>query len=294
MKTNFEHYLEEKKDVFLKELGRYIHDLDIPNRLKESMIYSLEAGGKRIRPILLMASNEAYNSCPNKIYSSAVALEMIHTYSLIHDDLPAMDNDDYRRGKLTNHKQFDEATAILAGDGLLTYSFSIIADDPNLTDQEKVHIIQKLSKASGPQGMVAGQILDMEAEQTPVNLTSLENIHALKTGELLSFAVEIGAYLGEATKEELQYLNEFSYYLGLIFQVQDDLLDEFGDPEKLGKPVGSDVGNDKSTYPKLLTAEGAVAKKSEYLKLAENALSQAHAGDSTLAKLMNYISKRDR
>ncbi|HLR01363.1 MAG TPA: farnesyl diphosphate synthase [Virgibacillus sp.] len=294
MKTNFEHYLEQKKDVFLNELGRYIHDLNIPSRLKDSMIYSLEAGGKRIRPILLMASNEAYESRPEKIYSSAVALEMIHTYSLIHDDLPAMDNDDYRRGKLTNHKQFDEATAILAGDGLLTYSFSIIANDPNLADHEKVHIIQMLSKASGPEGMVAGQVLDMEAEQSPVNLTGLEEIHALKTGELLSFAVEIGAYLGDATEEELQYLKEFSYYLGLIFQVQDDLLDEFGDPEKLGKPVGSDVGNDKSTYPKLLTPEGAISKKTEYLERAESALLKAHAADSALAKLMNYISKRDR
>src|SRR5699024_948467 len=292
--NSIHNYMSDVKEKIEQEMKRALTDVNAPANLKSSMQYSLLAGGKRLRPILMMASYHTFQSQSDKVLKSAVALEMIHTYSLIHDDLPAMDNDDYRRGKLTNHKQFDEATAILAGDGLLTYSFSIIADDPNLTDQEKVHIIQKLSKASGPQGMVAGQILDMEAEQTPVNLTSLENIHALKTGELLSFAVEIGAYLGEATKEELQYLNEFSYYLGLIFQVQDDLLDEFGDPEKLGKPGGSDVGNDKSTYPKLLTAEGAVAKKSEYLKLAENALSQAHAGDSTLAKLMNYISKRDR
>src|SRR5699024_4392319 len=291
---NFEHYLEQKKDVFLNELGRYIHDLNIPSRLKDSMIYSLEAGGKRIRPILLMASNEAYERRPEKIYSSAVALEMIHTYSLIHDDIPAMDNDDYRRGKLTNHKVFDEATAILAGDALLTYSFEIISSDPHLSDSEKVEIIKHLSRASGPKGMVGGQILDMEAENNPVTLSELEEIHTLKTGELLKFAIYSGAYLGNATKEQLYYLNDFAYYLGLILQVQDDILDVTGDPDKLGKPLGSDEDNQKSTYPKLLGTNGAYDHKQQYVLKAKEALLKASAADSYLMALTDHFSQRDQ
>src|SRR5690625_4325257 len=190
MNENFEQYLARYKQLIDKMSVKEIEQLNIPDNLKASMVYSLQAGGKRIRPLLLFASYQAYEEDIDKVLLTAVALEMIHTYSLIHDDLPAMDDDDLRRGKPTNHKVFDEATAILAGDALLTYSFEIISDDPLLTDMEKVHLIRLLSQASGPKGMVAGQILDMEAENIPVTLEKLENIHELKTGQLLTFAIE--------------------------------------------------------------------------------------------------------
>ncbi|WLV23523.1 polyprenyl synthetase family protein [Aciduricibacillus chroicocephali] len=286
-------FMEEQKVMLLQEMDDVLGRLDIPNNLKDSMAYSLQAGGKRLRPVLLAASNAAYDSNPKKIQSSALALEMIHTYSLIHDDLPAMDDDDYRRGKLTNHKKFDEATAILAGDALLTYSFELIAGDPELSDTEKVQLIKMLASASGPEGMVAGQILDMEAERKPASLAELERIHALKTGALLEFAIHAGAYLGKASAEQLSHLKEFAHYLGLIFQVQDDLLDVTGDPEKLGKPVGSDVANEKSTYPKLLGLDGAEEMKEIYVQKAKTALVEAGAADSYLMLLIDHISRRD-
>src|SRR5690625_7148644 len=216
--------MESRIKMFNEELIHFIQTLEIPPQLKESMLYSIKAGGKRVRPLLVMASYEAYRKDVKKTIHTSAALEMIHTYSLIHDDLPAMDNDDYRRGKLTNHKVFDEATAIFAVDALLKYSFEIISSDPHLSDSEKVELIKYLSRASGPKGMVGGQILDMKAENNPVILSELEEIHTLKTGELLKFAIYSGAYLGDATKEQLYYLHDFAYYLGLIFQVQDDIL----------------------------------------------------------------------
>lgn len=293
MEGKLKAYIESKLHLIQAEITKHFHQIDIPENLKKSMLYSLEAGGKRLRPILMLASFEAYSSQVEKIFSSAVALEMIHTYSLIHDDLPAMDDDDFRRGLPTNHRAFDEATAILAGDALLTYSFEIITNDPLLTDKEKVWIVQLLSRASGPSGMVAGQLLDMEAENKQVSLEQLERIHKLKTGELLRFAVTAGAYLGNATKEQITHLEKFSYYLGLIFQVQDDILDVMGDTVKLGKTVGSDESNNKSTYPKLLGLEGAIAKKKHYTEQAKELLKQANADTSRLSELTDYVSQRD-
>lgn len=293
MQVALNDYIDLKRQAIIKEINCVFIKQDIPDRLKQSMKYSLKAGGKRIRPILVMASNKAYNECKEKVINIAIALEMIHTYSLIHDDLPAMDDDDLRRGKLTNHRKFDEATAILAGDALLTYSFELIADDAHLTDIEKVRVISDLSKASGPKGMVAGQMLDTEAEDIKVDLEALERIHHLKTGALLEFAITSGAFIGGATEEELMHLKRFSYYLGLIFQVQDDLLDVFGDEEKIGKPVGSDLENEKSTYPKLLGIEGAEAKKLDYVKKAKESLRKANADESYLMDLTELISERD-
>nr|WP_285844525.1 farnesyl diphosphate synthase [Oceanobacillus profundus] len=275
------------------EFDRYLRNLNMHSRLKESMLYSLEAGGKRLRPILMIASYEAYGQQIKKVLSAATALEMIHTYSLVHDDLPAMDDDDYRRGKPTNHKMFDEATAILAGDALLTFSFELIANDPLLTAEEKVSLIQMLASCSGPTGMVGGQILDMEAENRPISIEEMERIHALKTGELVRSAILSGAMLGKATEEQLEHLTTFAYYLGLIFQVQDDILDVTGDEEKLGKPVGSDEDNQKSTYPKLLGIKGAMKQKEAYVEKAKEALQKAGAANSVLMDLTDYFSNRD-
>ncbi|MBC5637165.1 polyprenyl synthetase family protein [Ornithinibacillus sp. BX22] len=293
MGTLLKNYIETNQKVFHEELTKHVRQLDIPTSLKKSMLYSLEAGGKRLRPILLLASFEAYASNVEKTYRTASALEMIHTYSLIHDDLPAMDDDDYRRGLLTNHKVFGEATAILAGDALLTFSFEMITNDALLSNSEKVYLIQLLAQASGPTGMVAGQILDMEAENQTVTIEMLEKIHALKTGELLRFAVTAGAYLGNATKEQISYLQDFAHYLGLIFQVQDDILDVTGDEQKLGKAVGSDESNNKSTYPKLLGLDGAIEMKKHYIEKAKELLKKANADTSRLADLTDYFSERD-
>lgn len=292
--ANITEYINENRKIIENETKQYFEKLSVPQNLKDSMLYSLEAGGKRLRPVLLIASFEAYDIDYQKALSAAVALEMIHTYSLIHDDLPAMDDDDYRRGKLTNHKVFDEATAILAGDALLTYSFEIISKDIQLEDHEKVEIIKMLTSCSGPAGMVGGQILDMEAENRPVTLQQLEEIHALKTGKLLTFAVHAGAYLGNADKKQLDHLQQFAHYLGLIFQVQDDILDVIGDEEKLGKRVGSDEGNQKSTYPKLLGLEGAMEQKKYYEKQAKKALEDANAEHSKLMDLVDFISNRNQ
>ncbi|MFA1821581.1 polyprenyl synthetase family protein [Virgibacillus oceani] len=293
MQVNLNDYINRCQEIIQKELTRHLKQLDVPENLKDAMLYSVEAGGKRLRPILLIASYEHYGSNIKKVMSSAIAIELIHTYSLIHDDLPAMDNDDFRRGKPTNHKVFDEATAILAGDALLTYSFEIIAEDNNLHDFEKVELIKKLSMAAGPSGMVAGQIMDMGAENNPIKLQQLETIHELKTGELLTYSVYAGAFLGQATDEELIYLEEFAYYLGLIFQVQDDILDVTGDPEKLGKPTGSDENNNKSTYPNLLGLDGAIKHKEMYVQKAMEALKKANAQSSYLMELIDHFSQRD-
>nr|WP_029329087.1 farnesyl diphosphate synthase [Lentibacillus jeotgali] len=293
MQQDLNNVINTTREKIQQELTRHLHQLDIPLQLKNSMIYSAEAGGKRLRPVLLMASFNAYSNDINKVLSSAVALELVHTYSLIHDDLPAMDDDDLRRGHPTNHIKFDEATAILAGDGLLTFSFELIANDPQLTDKQKVQLIQLLSKVSGPKGMVAGQIRDMEAEKKAVTLEELETIHTLKTGELFRFAIRSGAYLGEATQEQIAHLDKFAHYLGLIFQVQDDILDVTGDAEKIGKPVGSDEANEKNTYVKLLGIEGAVEKKDYYVGRAKKELSAANADASYLMALVDYFSNRD-
>ena len=294
MSLTIHEYIQKGKLEIESELKQLLKDKSIPERLHESMKYSLFAGGKRLRPILLFASYDTFATNTKKAYRTAAALEMIHTYSLIHDDLPAMDDDDYRRGELTNHKKFDEATAILAGDGLLTYSFEMITDDPLLTNEEKVFIIQQLATAAGPEGMVAGQVLDIEGETQTLTLEQLEKIHELKTGRLINFAIVAGAYLADVKDERLNYLKEFAHYLGLIFQVQDDILDVIGDPEKLGKPVGSDVDNEKSTYPNLLGLEGAIRQKEIYEEKAKEALEKANVDENSyLLELLRYFSERD-
>ncbi|MUV39683.1 Dimethylallyltranstransferase [Lentibacillus sp. JNUCC-1] len=293
MTASLETFMARYKKTIESVMNGYLNELDVPKELKDSMRYSIEAGGKRIRPLLLMASYLAYKRDVEITYSSAAALEFIHTYSLIHDDLPAMDDDNLRRGKPTNHIVFNEATAILAGDALLTSSFELISKDESLSNSQKQYLIGLLSETSGPKGMVAGQILDMQAEEQQVSLVELEQIHTLKTGELLRFAVTAGAYLAGATNEQLEDLKLFAHYIGLIFQVQDDILDVVGDETKLGKPIQSDTANLKSTYPLLLGIEGAIEQKKAYVKQAKEALHRAGVADSYLAELTDYFSDRD-
>lgn len=293
MVTILSDYIASSQLFVNQAIIQTIEDMQIPSTLKNSMLYSIKAGGKRIRPILMIASAEAFGGKKEDVLQVAIALELIHTYSLIHDDLPAMDDDELRRGQPTNHIQFDEATAILAGDALLTVAFQIITEAENLSAEQKVTVINRLSIASGSVGMVAGQILDLEAEEKQVSLSELEQIHRLKTGELLIFAVEMGAYLAGASQIQIDAVKQYGHYIGLIFQIQDDILDVEGVQAKLGKQVGSDQSNEKSTYPKLLGIDGAVKAKEENIALANQALTEANISKSTLASLIDYLSNRD-
>ncbi|WLR46313.1 polyprenyl synthetase family protein [Halobacillus litoralis] len=286
-------YLTEKRQRINQQLEMLVRDYTVSGRLQDSMLYSIHAGGKRLRPILLMATAQAFRVPEERVMGVASALEMVHTYSLIHDDLPAMDDDDLRRGKPTNHKRFDEATAILAGDALLTLSSQVISEDEGLSDSDRVYLVRELTKASGARGMVEGQMQDMLSEGAEISLEALENIHRNKTGQLLRFSILAGAYLGGASEEVLEEMTEMAEALGLLFQIQDDILDVTGDSEVIGKPAGSDEGNHKSTYPQLLGLDGAIAQKDKYVQKAQQALKNAGVEGTTLSELIHYLSTRD-
>ena len=280
----------EQVDQYLLEA---IRTQPLTDSLKESMLYSLEAGGKRVRPMLLLAVLDEFGVPLEKGLDAACALEYIHTYSLIHDDLPAMDNDDLRRGKPTNHIVYGEATAILAGDALLTEAFRLISSSNQYTDSQKVALITLLSEAAGAAGMVGGQLMDMEAEGQLVELEHLQKIHALKTGALLRFSIEAGALLANVQLEEKKELMTYAHALGILFQVQDDILDVTSDSASLGKTAGKDEAANKSTYPALLTLEGAIAERDRYHKEAAGALTAIGKQDGLLKSFADYISYRE-
>lgn len=290
---HFSDYLNERKAAIDRILPTLINRLNAPNVLKESMIYSLNAGGKRLRPILLLATTEAFG-CEDEVgLAVACAIEMIHTYSLIHDDLPAMDDDDLRRGKPTNHKVFGEATAILAGDALLTESFRVIAEADGIDMEKKLRLIAGLAKAAGAEGMVGGQVADMEAEGKRLEVEELEYIHLHKTGKLLAFSITAGAILADAAPEKVKSLEQFAIHLGLAFQIKDDILDVEGNESVIGKPVGSDSSNQKSTYPNLLGLSQAKIKCSTHLASAKKYLLEAGIKHQLLEQISDYIVNRD-
>ncbi|VEF47846.1 polyprenyl synthetase [Bacillus freudenreichii] len=292
MTSNLEDFMEKHKKILNKKLLASVSALDAPPVLKEAMAYSLEAGGKRIRPLLLFAVIDSFGKNPEIGLSTASALEMIHTYSLIHDDLPSMDNDDLRRGKPTNHKVFGEAMAILAGDGLLTYSIQLIAEDKNLQADQKVELLQLLSQCAGPEGMVGGQVADMEGENKELGLDDLEYIHTHKTGKLLTFSVLAGAIIGGADSSQMDWFKHFSHHLGLSFQISDDILDVTGDEELMGKPVGSDTGRHKSTYPSVLTLKGAQEQLARHIEEAKTALRQTNLNTGILDQITDLVADR--
>ncbi|CAM2361421.1 polyprenyl synthetase family protein [Listeria seeligeri] len=286
-------FLEHYKKVVDESLLTEINKRNIEPKLKESMLYSVQAGGKRIRPMLVFATLQALQVDPMSGVKVATALEMIHTYSLIHDDLPAMDNDDYRRGKWTNHKVYGDATAILAGDALLTLAFSILAEDENLSFETRIGLINQISFSSGAEGMVGGQQADMEAENKQVTLAELTSIHARKTGELLIFAVTSAAKIAEASIEQTKRLRIFAENIGVGFQISDDILDVIGDETKMGKKTGVDAFMNKSTYPELLTLDGAKSALNEHISIAKSALSGHGFDDEILLKLADLIALRE-
>ncbi|RAI82056.1 polyprenyl synthetase family protein [Macrococcoides caseolyticum subsp. hominis] len=262
-------------------------------RLFDSMHYSLSAGGKRIRPLFVLTTIDSLGGNAVDGLSFGVALEMIHTYSLIHDDLPAMDNDDYRRGKLTNHKHFDEATAILAGDALLTDSFRMITESKFDADI-KLPLISLLSEAAGSKGMVYGQMLDMEGEHQTLGLNQMEQVHSYKTGELIRAAFVAAGIIMKLSDEKMQLLDQIGRNVGLMFQIQDDILDVEGSFEEIGKPVGSDVENDKSTYVSLLGLEQSKALLKEKFEHTEKLVQALRPVNDGLLQLIRFIIERNK
>lgn len=271
-----ENQLPVLDEAILKSVDQFGHAQ--PGQLKESMVYSLNTGGKRIRPMLLLATLKALNVDIQSGLNTAIALEYIHTYSLIHDDLPAMDNDDYRRGKLTNHKAFDEATAILAGDSLLTDSFALIANDSKIENtQTKVNLIAELSKAAGSTGMIAGQILDVDSEGKQINLRTLQDIHKHKTGELIRYAIFAGGQIAQASSEVAALLDDFAWTYGIAYQIQNDLQEVIWTDEARGKFNHSDADLDKNTYPSLMGTNGALRALSDKIESCKSLLNQIQA-----------------
>ncbi|TDL34631.1 polyprenyl synthetase family protein [Jeotgalibacillus sp. S-D1] len=287
LKTFIDTYKEQIENTMYEE----IENLNAPISLIKAMEYSLRAGGKRIRPILVLATMEAFGrNCQNGL-KVAAGLEMIHTYSLIHDDLPSMDDDDLRRGKPTNHKVFGEAQAILAGDALLTHSFYLIATS-ELTAEQRVNLITELSLSAGAEGMVGGQVADIEGEDMVLTPQELESIHQRKTGRLLEFSVLAGGIMSGADDIQQAKLKEYAKHIGLAFQIRDDILDVEGEEEEIGKPVGSDESRNKSTYPALLGMEGAKQKLSSHLTFAKDALQDLPLQNDYLTLIADMIVQR--
>ena len=265
-------YLEEKKQFVERALNQSL-PIDKPAKIYEAMRYSLLAGGKRLRPILCLATVVLLGKNEEIAIPTACALEMIHTMSLIHDDLPAMDNDDYRRGRLTNHKVYGEDIAILAGDGLLAYAFEYVAEKTqNVSADKIVKVLGILGKAVGANGLVGGQVMDLDCEgKSDVTANTLSFIHRRKTGALLEACVSSGAVLAGATEDDLQRLSIYAQNIGLAFQIIDDILDVTATSEELGKTAGKDISAQKATYPKIWGLETSRRKAQE---LIENAIAQ--------------------
>ncbi|MBP3309732.1 MAG: polyprenyl synthetase family protein [Ruminococcus sp.] len=256
-KDKFAEYIEYTESN-LKKYNALTESESAQKNLIDAMNYSLEAGGKRIRPVLVYAFTEAFGGDYRSAAAPASAIEMIHTFSLIHDDLPAMDNDDFRRGKPSCHKAFGEAMAILAGDALSVLPFEIISDDKTLSDAQKVKIISVLSKAVGRNGMIGGQVIDMENEQRDdVYEANLRNMYRHKTGELIAVSCVMGCICAGADENSIKIAADYGYKLGLAFQIIDDILDVTSTTEELGKPVGSDAEENKTTFVTLYGIEKA-------------------------------------
>lgn len=255
--NDFQVYLKEKTDFFETELKKELKELSYPETIAKGMEYAILNGGKRLRPFLLFSTLELLNQNIEKGVKSAIALEMIHSYSLVHDDLPALDNDDYRRGKLTTHKVFGEAEGILIGDSLLTYAFYVLSQKnlELLSSKQIVNIISKTSEYAGIDGMIGGQMIDIQSENKKIDLETLKYIHSHKTGKLIKLPIEIACIIANLEKDKREVLEEYADLIGLAFQVKDDILDVEGTFEDLGKPVGSDVDLHKATYPSILGME---------------------------------------
>ena len=286
-------FLETSKQSIEQWLSTVLHS-PIPeyNRLYEAMNYSLLQGGKRIRPILTKAVLEAMKVDASLYKEFLCALECIHTYSLIHDDLPAMDNDDYRRGNLTNHKVYGDGMAILAGDGLLTYAFQLCSENTTASAEQKIKAIQCLATAAGPEGMVGGQAFDLLSEGKHIPLEELKILHSGKTGALFNAAIELGLILSNADQAKYAAYMTYANCLGLLFQITDDILDVTGTIEELGKTPGSDIRQDKSTYVSLLGLDEARNEAHAVAQKAHAALATIEDDTHILSAIIDYLMDR--
>ena len=295
---DFQVYLKEKTDFFETELKKELQELSYPETIAKGMEYAVLNGGKRLRPFLLFVTLELLNENINKGVKSAIALEMIHSYSLVHDDLPALDNDDYRRGKLTTHKVFGEAEGILIGDSLLTYAFYVLSQKnlELLSSEQIINIISKTSEYAGINGMIGGQMIDIESENRKIDLETLKYIHSHKTGKLIKLPIEIACIIANVEKDKREVLEEYADLIGLAFQVKDDILDVEGTFEELGKPVGSDIDLHKATYPSILGMEESKKILNDTVEKAKEIIKNkfGEKKGEILISLADFIKNRNK
>lgn len=292
---NIQEYLQKRKALIDSSLAEYLPSVEeIPGTIHQAMHYSVFAGGKRLRPILVMASAEAVGGDGIKVLPAACALEMIHTYSLIHDDLPAMDDDDFRRGKPTNHKVFGEAMAILAGDALLTHAFGLLSSCSGVFAPEKVNlVISEVAEAAGTLGMVGGQVLDIQSEGCEISGDDLYNIYIRKTAALFVAALRCGAILSNCNERQLEVLTAYGRHLGLAFQITDDILDITGNTAVLGKNVGSDVRKKKATFPQIYGLERSKKIAREESLRAVEIIEELGRDAEPLQYIVRFLASRD-
>lgn len=292
MRDSFSDELKNKCEMVNTFLHDYLRIIECPQKIVyEAMAYSLFAGGKRIRPILMIEVCKMCGGNVEQVIPFAVAMEMIHTYSLIHDDLPAMDDDDLRRGMPTNHVKFGYANAILAGDGLLNMAFEIMSNAKNVSPEKILSAIKEISFSSGTKGMIGGQIIDIAGCN---NIDELKFMYSLKTGAIIKSSCVVGAIISNATHEQIMHVRNFADYLGLAFQIQDDVLDVLGDVEVLGKPIGSDEQQNKNTFVTLLGLEKSKELMIEYYNKAVDELKTFGESADFLENLTQYLMLRDR
>jgi len=296
--TNFLERLQVYQKSVETALNRWLPEPSVqPEKLHEAMRYSVLGNGKRIRPVILYATGEAFGIDLSALDGPACAVEIIHAYSLIHDDLPAMDDDDLRRGRPTCHKAYDDATAILAGDALQALSFHILAHDPDIqvNDQQRLSMIETLAIASGSRGMAGGQAIDLASVGISLTIAELENMHIHKTGALIRASAELGALaVDNVDPELLSRISQYSKCIGLAFQIKDDILDIESDTETLGKPQGSDIAMNKPTYPNLLGMDGAKKAANDLYNEALECLEAFDKKADMLRAIADYIVKRDK
>lgn len=285
--------LKEQTEFIDSYLDKYLAEKQNPqNIIYKAMRYSVFAGGKRLRPILMINVCKICGGDVNEVIPFACALEMIHTYSLIHDDLPSMDNDDLRRGMPTSHIKYGEAIAILAGDALLNKAFEIVSEYDGENMKRAMRAINMLAVSSGTEGMIGGQIVDMESENRDITLEELQYLYLNKTGAIIRSACNIGALMGGANEVQIKAVDEFAQKLGVAFQIQDDVLDVVGTQEELGKPIGSDVQENKNTYVKLVGLEKSKKMATKYSDDAKNALSVFGEKAEFIIGLTDYLTNR--
>lgn len=293
----FKNWMNEKISKVDENLGTIIKEEENPQKvIYQAMNYSLMSGGKRLRPVLLLGTYEIFQKNIEAVIPFACAMEMIHTYSLIHDDLPAMDNDDYRRGRLSNHKKFGEATGILAGDGLLNRAFETgleAAIKSKLDINKSVKALYEIAKSSGADGMIGGQIVDMYGHEKVSSIEDLKYMYSLKTGAIIKSSVVAGAILGGANDEEIKALEKYAEKLGIAFQIEDDILDVTSTQEVLGKAIGSDVANDKITYLSFVSIEEAQNHVEKFTQEAIESINIFGDKAKYMVELAKYLTNRD-